>query len=131
MKNQLVVAICILSTLLSAQERPPIDTLIIQDKAIVSDDPDASLAITYQAYEQSITEDYYWGKTHAAKWIAEAHHYKGQMDSMDKYNHINSDDRVVDGIQIRYRASESVSLESGFTVHEAGTLEVSIELCED
>ena len=73
---------------MSAQERPPIDTLIIQGKEIVSDDPDASLALTYQAYDQSITEDYYWGKANAAGWIAEAYYYKGQMDSMDKYNHI-------------------------------------------
>ena len=130
MKNHLTVVICILSSLLSAQESPSIDSMIFQGKEIVSDDPDASLVLTYQAYEQSITEDYYWGKANAAGWIAEAYYYKGQMDSMDKYNHINSDDRVVDGIQIRYRASESVSLESGFTVNEAGTLEVSIELCE-
>ena len=44
---------------------------------------------------------------------------------------INSDGTVVDGTQIGYRASESVSLESGFTVNEGGILEASIEVCED
>lgn len=44
---------------------------------------------------------------------------------------INSDGTVVDGTQIGYRASESVSLGSGFTVNEGGVLEASIELCED
>ena len=88
MKNHLTVVICILSSLLSAQESPSIDSMIFQGKEIVSDDPDASLVLTYQAYEQSITEDYYWGKANAAGWIAEAYYYKGQMDSMDKYNYI-------------------------------------------
>ena len=88
MKIPLAAVICMISTLLSAQERPLIDSLILQGKEMVSDDPDSSLLLTYQAYELSRSEDYYWGKANAAGWIAEAYYYKGQMDSMDKYNHI-------------------------------------------
>lgn len=73
---------------LQGQDRPAIDTLIKKGKEIVSDTPDESLLLTYRAYNESRRQEYYWGTVNAAGWIAEAYYYKGQMDSMDKYNHI-------------------------------------------
>ena len=84
----IAITLLLMGLPLTGQDRPLIDTLITQGKAIVSEDPDASLLLTYEAYDKSLAEDYYWGKANAAGWISEAYYYKGQMDSMDKYNYI-------------------------------------------
>ena len=44
---------------------------------------------------------------------------------------INSDGTVVPASTVEYKATESVNLESGFEVSAGGTLEASIETCED
>ena len=84
----IAITLLLMGLPLTGQDRPLIDTLITQGKAIVSEDPDASLLLTYEAYDKSLAEDYYWGNANAAGWISEAYYYKGQMDNMDKYNYI-------------------------------------------
>jgi len=87
----LTIVLLLISYHICGQDNPDIDSLVFKGKSIVSEDPDQSLHLTYRAYHESIKSNYYWGKANAAGWISEAYYYKGQMDSMDKYNHIALD----------------------------------------
>ena len=51
--------------------------------------------------------------------------------SVYRATEITSDGTVGTATQVGYVAQESVSLESGFTVNEDGSLEVNIENCND
>jgi len=51
--------------------------------------------------------------------------------SVYRATEITSDGTVGEATQVDYVAQESVSLESGFTVNEDGSLEVNIENCND
>ena len=85
---KLLLPFLLFSTLVLAQTRPAIDSLVNKGKKLIGQDNDQSLRYSYKAYGMASRENYYWGKMNAAQWIAEAYHYKSMLDSSMKYDEI-------------------------------------------
>ena len=114
-RNFIFIVMLYIPVLVWSQDRPDIDSLFYKGKALCMDYPDSSLLYLMPAYQKSVSEDYYWGIVNTAQFIAEAHYFKGNLDSSNVYDRISLKMSTEEGdqaeianslVSLAFRASE-------------------------